>query len=367
MRIDRIDVYQVAYRLVDSRYAWSGGHAVTDLMSTVVRVSTDAGLAGFGEVCPLGPAYMAAHARGVPAAIAEMGPALLGADPTQPRAVCALMDQVLGGHAYAKSPVDVACWDILGQATGRPVADLLGGRLVDEYPLYRAISQGPPEAMADAVRRYRDEGYRRFQLKVGGRPEVDVARVRAVAAVLEPGDVLVADANTGWRPHEALRVVQGLADLDCYVEQPCATLAECLVVRERTRLPMVLDELITGFAPFVAAVERRAMDVVNLKISRLGGLTKTREIRDACERLGIAMTIEDSWGGDIATAAIAHVAGSTRPDYLFTSTDFNSYVDVALAAGAPRREAGRLRVPAGPGLGIQVDVERLGDPVLTVR
>ncbi len=367
MKIDRIDVYQVSYRLLDACYAWSGGRAVSTLTSVVVRVSTDAGVAGFGEVCPLGPAYMAAHARGVPAAIAEMGPSLLGADPTRPRAVAALMDQRLGGHAYAKSPIDIACWDILGQATGRPVADLLGGRLVEAYPLYRAISQGSPEAMAETVRRYRDQGYRKFQLKVGGVPEEDVARVRAVAAVLAPGDVLVADANAGWRPHEALRVVRGVADVDCSIEQPCATLAECLVVRERTRLPVVLDELITGFAPFVDAVAHRAMDAVNLKISRLGGLTKAREIRDACERLGIVMTIEDSWGGDIATAAIAHLAASTRPEYLFTSTDFNSYVDVVLADDAPRRTAGELRVPAGPGLGIHVDVGRLGDPVLTIR
>lgn len=367
MKIDRIDVYEVTYRLVDARYAWSGGHAVTALTSAVVRVATDTGLVGFGEVCPLGPAYMAAHARGVAAALAELGPVLLGADPTKPRAVTALMDQALGGHAYAKSPVDIACWDILGQATGRPVADLLGGRLVEDFPLYRAISQETPESMAETVRRYRDEGYRKFQLKVGGVPEDDVARVRAVARVLAPGDLLVADANTGWRPHEALRVAREVADIDCYLEQPCATLAECLVVRERTRAPMVLDELLTDFAAFHDAAARRAMDAVNLKLSRLGGLTKAREIRDACERLGIAMTIEDSWGGDLATAAIAHLAGSTRPEWLLSSTDFNSYVDVRLADEAPRRAAGRLRVPSGPGLGIRVDENRLGRPVLTLR
>jgi L-alanine-DL-glutamate epimerase-like enolase superfamily enzyme len=367
MKITRLDVYEVAYRLVDARYAWSGGRAVTSLTSAIVCVSTDEGLSGFGEVCPLGPAYMAAHARGVAAAIAEMGPALLGLDPSRPRAVMVAMDRVLGGHEYAKSPIDIACWDILGQATGRPVADLLGGRLVETFPLYRAISQEAPATMAETVRRYREQGYRKFQLKVGGAPEDDIARVRAVAAVLVPGDVLVADANTGWRPHEALRVIHGVADLACYIEQPCATLEECLVVRERSALPMVLDELVTGFAAFVAAHERRAMDAVNLKISRLGGLTKAREIRDACERLGIVMTIEDSWGGDIATATIAHLAGSTRPEYLFTSTDFNSYVDVSVAPDAPRRVGGRLPVPSGPGLGIHVDRERLGDPVLTVR
>jgi L-alanine-DL-glutamate epimerase-like enolase superfamily enzyme len=109
------------------------------------------------------------------------------------------------------------------------------------------------------------------------------------------------------------------------------------------------------------------MDAINIKISRVGGLTKARELRDVCERLGIAMTIEDSWGGDVATAAISHLAASTRPEFLFTSTDFNSYVDLSVAPDAPRRSGGRLRVPDAPGLGIHVDVERLGPPVVTIQ
>ena len=108
------------------------------------------------------------------------------------------------------------------------------------------------------------------------------------------------------------------------------------------------------------------MDVVNIKISRVGGLTKAKQVRDLCETLGVAMTIEDSWGGDITTATIAHLAGSTRPELLFTSTDFNSYIDTRLADDAPRRAAGRLQVPNGPGLGIHVDVGRLGAPVVSV-
>jgi L-alanine-DL-glutamate epimerase-like enolase superfamily enzyme len=276
------------------------------------------------------------------------------------------MDNRLGGHNYVKSALDIACWDIAGQAAGLPVATLLGGRAVDDFHLYRAISQGSPSRMADDVARYRSEGYRRFQLKVGADPDEDVARVLSVLAVVEPGDVVIADANTGWLPHEALRVVNALADRDYYVEQPCATLAECLVVRARTRQPMVLDEVITSATALLQAYEQRAMDVVNIKISRVGGLTRAKQIRDLCETIGIAMTIEDSWGGDVTTATIAHLAGSTQPELLFTSTDFNSYVDTSLADDAPRRKAGRLEVPSGPGLGIHVDLARLGQPVVSV-
>ena len=105
----------------------------------------------------------------------------------------------------------MACWDILGQVAGQPVCTLLGGRYGDDFVLYRAISQESPEAMAANVAGYRAEGYRRFQLKVGGDPDVDIERIRAVAAELQPGDKLVADANTGWLMHEAVRVVRGRA------------------------------------------------------------------------------------------------------------------------------------------------------------
>lgn len=367
MKITQIDVYQVAYALLDQRYAWSRGHAVESFLSTVVRVSTDEGLTGFAEVCPLGSAYMDAYAGGVPSGVKEIGPHLIGQDPCQLNVINDIMDRALGGHAYVKAPLDIACWDILGKKTGLPVCTLLGGLSQPRFPLYRAISQGSAEEMAADVARYRGEGYRRFQLKVGGDPLEDIGRVRAVLKILQPGDILVADANTGWQMHKAIRVVNALADEDVYIEQPCLTLEECLAVRQQTNLPMVLDEIIRGIDSLMNAFHHRAMEVVNLKISRLGGLTKARHLRDLCQSTGIAMTIEDSWGGDITTAAISHLVGSTLPDFYFSSTDFNSYNDCRLAEDALRRKEGWLDVPQGPGLGIRVDEKKLGEPVVSIR
>src|SRR5262249_17262128 len=165
-----------------------------------------------GEVCPLGPSYLPAYAAGVRAGIAELGPHLLGEDPTQLARLNRTMDAALKGHPYVKSALDIACWDILGQVSGLPVCTLLGGRYGDDFVLYRAISQESPEEMAGKVAGYRAEGYRRFQLKVGGDVETDIARIRAVADVLRPGDRLVADANTGWLMHDAARVVRGVRD-----------------------------------------------------------------------------------------------------------------------------------------------------------
>jgi len=366
MRIHTIELFQFPYRLKDGSYTWSRGHGVTDFVGNVVKVTTDSGLTGFGEVCPLGSAYIESFSRGVVTALEELGPRLLGQDPTRIREINTLMDHVLGGHAYAKSPIDIACYDILGKATGQSVSTLLGGRRQEEYPLYRAIPQRPADEMAVDVRRYKREGYTRFQLKVGGDPDEDIRRIRAVRSVLEPGDVLVADANTGWLQHQALRVARAVRDLDVYLEAPCLTYAECLAVRSHTDLPMVLDEHITDVGVLLRAAADHAMDVVNIKISRVGGLTRAVQMRDLCESLGIAMTLEDSWGGDIATATIAHLVGSTQPEFLFTSTDFNSYNDRTVAADAPRRDAGRLRVPSAPGLGITVDEASLGNPVVSL-
>jgi L-alanine-DL-glutamate epimerase-like enolase superfamily enzyme len=109
------------------------------------------------------------------------------------------------------------------------------------------------------------------------------------------------------------------------------------------------------------------MDVVNLKISKLGGLTKTKQARDLCVNLGIGMTLEDSWGSDIATAAIAHLAQSTPTEFLFSTTDFNSYVTVSTADGAPQRVNGRMAASKAPGLGIRPKLDVIGKRVVVVE
>lgn len=366
MKIKRISAYQVDLPLAEGPYNWSGGNTVVVFDSTIVRVETECGMVGYGEVCPLGPAYLPAYAEGARTGIAELGPSLLGLDPTQLGVLNGAMDAALKGHPYVKSPIDVACWDILGQVASRPVCELLGGRYGDDFVLYRAISQEPPRQMAALVAKHRTSGYSRFQLKVGSNPSEDIERIRAAASVVGPEDRLIADANTGWLMHDAMRVVRAVSDIDLYVEQPCLSYEECLSVRTHTRHPFVLDESIDGVHALLRAHSDRAMDVINLKISKVGGLTKARQMRDLCVTLGIAMTIEDTWGGDFTTAAIAHLAHSTPPRFLFTSTDFNSYLTVSTARNPPVRRAGRLAAPRAPGLGLRPRMEVLGEPVLVI-
>ena len=366
MKITRIFAHRVDLPLHETTYKWSGGKSVTVFDSTIVGVETSTGLVGYGEVCPLGPFYLPAYAEGVRSGLRELAPHLIGEDPRELARLNYRMDAALKGHPHVKSGIDIACWDLLGQATGLPVCTLLGGRYGEAVRLYRAISQEDPEIMAQKVAGYRSEGYTRFQLKVGGDPDVDIARIRAVRGILQPTDRLVADANTGWTQHEAIRVVRAVKDLDVYIEQPCITYEECLAVRRHTDHPFVLDETIDGLDVLLRARSDLAMDVVNLKISKLGGLTRTKQVRDLCVSMGIAMTLEDSWGGDTTTAAIAHLAHSTPEALRFTSTDFNSYVTVSTAQGAPQRIDGHMKASAEPGLGIRPRMEVLGPRVVDI-
>ena len=367
MKITRIAAYQVDLPLHEGSYKWSGGKSVEVFDSTIVEVETDSGMLGYGEVCPLGPFYLPAYAEGVRAGIRELGPHLLGSDPRQLDVLNRLMDAALKGHPYVKSGIDMACWDILGQVAGLPVCELLGGRFGDDFVLYRAISQGSPDEMAEKVAGYRAEGYRRFQLKVGADPQLDIERIRMVSGLLEPSDKLIADANTGWLMHEAARVARAVDDVDVYIEQPCLTYEECLSIRQRTSHPFILDEVVNDIDMLLRGHADRAMDVVNIKISKFGGLTKARLARDLCVSMGVAMTIEDSWGGDITTAAIAHLAHSTPTEFLFTATDFNSYVTVSTAEGAPQRDYGRMSASSAPGLGVNPRRDIIGARLVDVH
>jgi cis-L-3-hydroxyproline dehydratase len=366
VKITRIRVHQVDLPLHEGSYKWSGGKSVDVFDSTVVCIDTDTGITGYGEVCPLGPFYLPSYAAGARAGIRELGPHLIGEDPRGLARINRLMDAALKGHPYVKSALDMACWDILGKVSGLPACTLLGGRYGEDFGLYRAISQNDPDAMAENVRSYRDQGYRRFQLKVGSDVATDIARIRRCAEVLDEGDILVADANTGWLRHEAMRIVRGVSDVDVYIEQPCLSYEECLSVRRATNHPFVIDECVDGLDTLLRAQADLAMDVVNIKISKFGGMTRARQARDLCVQLGVAMTLEDTWGGDIVTAAISHLAHSTPPELLFTATDFNSYVTVEIADGAPRRRDGRMAAPETPGLGVTPRAEVIGAAVFEV-
>jgi cis-L-3-hydroxyproline dehydratase len=370
LKITRISIYQVDLPLKEGSYSWST-QSFSAFDSTVVAIETDEGITGYGETCPLGPSYLAAFAEGARAGIAKLAPDLIGQDPTELDCINDLMDQLLKGHPYVKSAIDMACWDIFGKAVNKPVYSLLGGKRQDQVKLFKVISRTDPDVMAARVAEYRELGFCQFQMKVGENPTTDIERFEKVAAAMQPGEVMDADANTGWKQHEAIRVVDAVKTLGSehnirlYIEQPCLTYEECLNVRKHTHLPMILDECMESLAVLLRGYNDGAMDLINLKINRMGGLTRAKQVRDLCVSLGIVMTIEDSWGGEIATSAIAHLAQSTPEDFHFQSSAFHDYHTVAIADGGPIVEGGFMRASGKPGLGIQPDMDVIGKALFT--
>lgn len=366
MRIRSVDVFGFDLTYVHGVYVMSGGREVRSLASTLVRVTSDSGYEGWGEVCPLGSTYLPAHAGGARAALALLAPAVIGVDPTNLAAVNDAMDAALMGHAYAKSPIDVACWDLTGKVWGASIADMLGGVRQHEFPLYVAVPLSTPEAMVEFVRRRRAEGVHRFQLKIGGDPVADAERARRVVEATGLEDIVIGDANCGWRLNEAILAARAMADLPRYfLEQPCPTMEECIEVRRHTSLPMVYDEVVSDVATLLRAARDGGAGAFNLKVSKVGGLTKARLLRDLAEELGLQVTVEDTWGGDIVSATSAHVAASTRPRALLSVSFMNDWTNEHVAGYHPRSLNGVGAVPRGPGLGIDIDAGALAAPLMS--
>lgn len=363
MQIAKIDVFGLAMTNANGTFELSGGRALDAADSTIVRVTTDTGLEGWGEACPLTGAYLPAFTGGIRAALDELAPPLIGVDPWNLAAVTARMDGTLRGQAAAKCPIDVACWDILGRATGLPAATLLGGLVTDDLPLYEAIPIGTIAQTEERLEASLARGFRRFQLKIGGDPRTDVGAVRRVVELAGEDALIIVDANGGWRLDDALVAARGLADLPVYLEQPCATLEACARVQRTTGLPMIYDEVVVDTESLVAAVRDGGASVVNLKLTKVGGLTRLRALRDLAASLGVRVMLEDSWGGDIASAAISQIAGSAPAGALLATTFVNDATREHVAGHHPRSADGRGRVPLGPGLGIDVALDLLGAPI----
>lgn len=363
MKVTGLAVWRMTLPLAHP-YSLSGGRLwVHELDTTFVRVSTDAGIAGWGEGCPWGSTYLPAFPAGLRAGIAELAPAVLGADPTRPDVLDRRMDEALPGHPYVKSAIDMACWDVAGRAAGRPVADLLGGDTGEPVLVQSSIPTGSPAEMVASIGRARAAGYRVHSPKVGSGVADDVARIRAIGAALPAGESVTFDANRAWLPDEAIRVMHQTEEVDAYFEQPCETYEECLAVRRATRQPLILDESLVTYADGLRAVQDRACEAVGLKLNRVGGLTKARRLRDLCAAAGIRMNIEECGGSALADTAAVHLARATPASHRRATWLCHEMLTVDPVAGGARNDGGVATLPDAPGLGAAPDLNLLGDPI----
>ncbi|MCF8062289.1 MAG: mandelate racemase/muconate lactonizing enzyme family protein [Deltaproteobacteria bacterium] len=366
MRITEIHVYRRDLPVMGGSFCIAG-KALSSLDTTVVRIATDAGLSGFGETCPVGPVYQPQHALGARAALQEMGPCLIGLNPLHLDPAREAMEASLNGARYAKAAVDIALWDLLGKALGVRVCDLLGGPRRERVPSYYSIGVLPPDEAVRTAREKEAEGFKRIQLKVGGRNlQEDMEAVRRVSEALSPGVSLVVDANRAWTSRDARLVSLQCRDLPLVLEQPCSTYEENRALRPGLAHPLFLDESAEDIRTVLRCIGEDAADGFGLKVTRVGGLTPMRTIRDICREAGLPATCDDAWGGDIIAAACIHLAATMRPSLLEGVWIAAPYIETHYdPENGPEIRDGFLELPKGHGLGVSPDLALFGAPVMS--
>ena len=366
MRISRISVWQIDLPL-HAPYFLSGGRLRFDsLDSTIIRIDTDEGLSGWGEACPWGHTYLPAHGPGVRAGLGMLAPAMLGLDPRGLDHLNAVMDATLPGHPYVKSAIDIACWDIFGQAAGMPLWQCLGGHEATRVAVNSSISTGTPDEMIELIRTASAAGYRTHSAKIGGTDiAADIERIDAIAAALPEEESVTFDINRAWQPATAVKVLNSVSSRD-WIEQPCETLDQCAHVAERVPQPIMLDESMHGFQDHLDAWRRGACEGVKVKPNRLGGLTRARQVRDFGVSVGWQMHIEDVGGTALADTAAIHLAASTPDANRLASwlCHYHLALDPVPGQGA-RNDGGFAAPPSEPGLGIIPDENMIGAAVAT--
>ncbi len=369
MKISRIEVYQVDLPYAQGTYRLSGGRTYESFDATFVCVTTDTGLVGWGESTPFGGSYVGAHAKGVRAGLDDLAPAVLGLDPTRLDRINDAMDEILVGQLAAKTPIDVACWDILGKHTKMPVCDLLGGRIEGAVPVISSIGGDDPEAMRANVARHRERGFLGHSIKIGasqeeGGPALDAERIKACLADRSAEEWFLADANGGLTVEHALRMLELVGPgTDFVLEAPCASWRETLSLRQRANVPLLLDELIESEADLIHAVRIDACDGVGLKVSKQGGLTRMRRQREICRAAGLVVSIQDTVGSEVSFAALLHCAQSTPRHLLRCALDTRAMVSQSVATFEAPIVNGGAVAPGLPGLGVEPDLAVLGAPV----
>ena len=364
MKITRISVYQVDLPL-EHPYWLSGGRLKFECLdATLIKIETDVGIIGWGEGTPWGHTYVPAHGPGIRAGIETMASFVLGLDPRRLLDIERAMDLALPGHLYAKSPIDMACWDIAGKAAGLPIADLMGGGSRTPRPIASSVGAKTVEETREVIQRYRDRGYVAHSVKIGGDVERDVARVRDVESIRLPGEIVLYDVNRGWTRQQALRVMQATEDLKVMFEQPGETLDDIAAIRPLHSAPVSVDESLVTLQDAARIARDGLAEIFGIKLNRVGGLTKAARMRDVALAHGIDMFVMATGGSVLADTEALHLA-ATIPDInchaVWACQDMLT-VDIADGRG-PRNKAGHLHLPEEPGLGVEPNEDQLGHPV----
>jgi glucarate dehydratase len=360
MKIADVDVWVVNLPLVNP--FTSSFETKTGETRTVVRIRTDSGIEGWGETM---------WGRPVAAIVEALGKDLIGTSPFALESFHRKHHMVPFFYGYlgyaAIAAIDVACWDAMGKATGQPLTDLLGGRVRDEVPITALVTRADApdvsgEARAKAlaehtVRVVEEGGFEAVKLK--GTTDVwgDVAILRAVRAALPEVNLRV-DPNAAWSVPDSVRAGIALEELNLeYLEDPCVGIEGMSQVKAKVRIPLCTNMCVVRFEEFAPAMRLNAVDVIHGDVYKWGGIAATKALAAHCETFGLGMNLHS--GGELGIATAAHLAVVASTPLLSRAIDSMYYLHADDIIEPLHLEDGRLRVPAGPGLGVSVDEDKL--------
>lgn len=356
MRITAVKALPVTIpRLKELKVAYA---TRTKYEGVLVRLETDAGLTGLGDASPN---FEVCHEtpEGTLAALAAMAPALRGRDPLDREAVLADLEPWRREYASALTALDLALWDLAGKAAGLPVRDLLGG-FRKRIPNAMTIGIMPLEKTLEEARGILASGrFAEIKLKLGLDPDLDIARVKAVRALVGPDFPLHVDANQGYDRERALAVLTALAGEGiAFAEQPVAAADhEALKwVSERSPVPVMADEAVHSPEDALALARIGACSMLNIKLQKIGGISRAMEALAIARSAGLPCLIGCMTETVVGITAGAHVAlGSPAVAHV----DLDGHVDLACqpATGGVQEDGDQLVLPAGPGLGVELTEE----------
>lgn len=362
MQITRITSHQVEIPLKPARRMISalGQHIVSRYV--LVRVETDAGIEGVGEATVM-PRWSGETAWGAQAIIDHVfTPLLIGCDPLDIPAVDHLMDRAAAGNWFAKSAIEMACWDIRGKEAGKPVFELLGGA-VRPLPITCRFSMGayPLDRARQRAAELVEEGFTTIKVKVGTDIDEDVERVAVVRETIGPDRDLVIDANAGWDAPTSITAMERMADLNVGLfEQPTTNgdfhaLAE---VRRAINCPVMADDIVFDLPDAMECIRHEACDVISLYPGKNGGIRKSWEIAALAAEHGVACSIGSNLELDVAAAAMCHLVVAcpnmqveTYPGDILGP----DYHEARVATNPIVVNGPVIETPTGPGLGVDVD------------
>lgn len=363
-----------------SSYSWRSlqvpiGHYV------ILKVTTDEGLVGLGEA-PAILSWGGEHGRyfgedpGIVCYLVReyFTPRLLGTDPFALRALFPRLDADIRGYPYTKAMIESALLDIQGQSLGVPVHRLLGGALRDEIPLCHSVGIAPPEEAAKEAAQVVEDGIRWLQIKVPSDPVQDLAIVKAVRRAVGDGIEIFPDINRGYKAVKtatnSIKAMQREAGIMA-VEQPVEGVDAMAAVCRAVDVPVIVDEGCWSPQDAIEIVKRGSADVISIYYTKSGGLIRSMEIGTIGRAAGLPVNVNGSLEGGVGNAANLHLSAALEGDVLPGVITVNTlagreqtkvggvfYTDDIIAEPFAYRD-GCLKVPQGPGLGIELDPKKI--------